>query len=262
MRLARISTLVAVLTGNASEAAAAETAKNFGAGSLRVEIDRSRVDLRARTLEVRANRPPARVTVKVSGAGPGAATTETTHDFRGRAAGETLVVAWPALPDGEPAARIDLKVFDVDDFWVGFSAIPWSVYIPHEEVRFATDLAVIARSEEPKLDASFKLVADALARHRDIGPIRLFIAGHTDTQGGAAHNLKLSQRRAQTIAAWFRRRGLRIPIAFEGFGEHALAVATADETDEPRNRRVDYILAVEEPQIRAAPLRPAWKRVP
>jgi outer membrane protein OmpA-like peptidoglycan-associated protein len=75
--------------------------------------------------------------------------------------------------------------------------------------------------------------------------------------------VKLSQRRAQAIAAWFRKRGLRIPIAFEGFGEHALAVATADDTDEPRNRRVDYILSVEEPQLKASgAFRPAWKRIP
>jgi len=49
---------------------------------------------------------------------------------------------------------------------------------------------------------------------------------------------------------------------YEGFGEQSLAVATPDETDEPRNRRVDYILSVEDPPLKAAGFRPVWKRVP
>jgi hypothetical protein len=38
-------------------------------------------------------------------------------------------------------------------------------------------------------------------------------------------------------------------IAFEGLGERSLLVKTADEVDEPRNRRVDYILALEPPAL-------------
>lgn len=232
-------------------------------GPLRVEVDKSRVDLAARTLPLRMTRPAGKVEVKVYGATARAPLAEEELDFTGRPPGEWLAVTWPALPGGEPAARIDLKVFDADGFYVGLSAVPWSVHIPHEEVNFATDSATITAAEEPKLARSLELIAEALARHRELGPIKLFIAGHTDTQGSAAYNVKLSQRRAQAIAAWFRRRGLRIPIAFEGFGEHAPLVATPDETDEPRNRRVDYILAVEEPALRAAGgFRPAWKRIP
>jgi hypothetical protein len=55
---------------------------------------------------------------------------------------------------------------------------------------------------------------------------------------------------------------LKIPIAFEGFGESALLVKTADEVDEPRNRRADYILSVEEPVFKSSGFRPSWSRVP
>lgn len=231
-------------------------------GPLRVDIDKSRIDVAGRSLELRMNHPAGKVEVKVIGA-TGGAPVETTVDFTGRPAGEPLRVTWPALPGGEAAARIDLRVHDADGFYVGLSAIPWSVHIPHEEVNFATDSAAITNAEVPKLEASLKLIADALAKHRQLGPITLFIAGHTDTVGNPAYNVKLSQRRAQAIAAWFRKRGLRIPIAHEGFGEHAPLVATADEKDEPRNRRVDYILAVEEPRLTAnGPFRPGWKRLP
>jgi outer membrane protein OmpA-like peptidoglycan-associated protein len=79
--------------------------------------------------------------------------------------------------------------------------------------------------------------------------------------GDGAYNMKLSRERARSIAGWFRKRGTHIPIAFEGFGETALAVSTADGVDEPRNRRVDYILSMDEPTMTTTGFRPAWKRV-
>ncbi len=105
----------------------------------------------------------------------------------------------------------------------------------------------------PKLDASYQKIIDAveLARRADPSlPVKLFIAGHTDTVGSTAENRKLSLERARAIATWFHERGLPLPVAYAGFGEEALKVKTADNTDEPRNRRADYIVGVEEPQVR------------
>ncbi|HEY8923491.1 MAG TPA: OmpA family protein, partial [Polyangia bacterium] len=65
----------------------------------------------------------------------------------------------------------------------------------------------------------------------------------------------------QSISRWFKGHGLRIPVAYEGFGESALAVQTADNVDEIRNRRVDYILSIDEPALRATGFRPSWKRL-
>ena len=73
-------------------------------------------------------------------------------------------------------------------------------------------------------------------------PVRLFIAGHTDTVGGNDKNRKLSLARAKAIASYFRKKGIKIPIAFAGFGEEVLKVKTADNTDERANRRADYVL--------------------
>jgi outer membrane protein OmpA-like peptidoglycan-associated protein len=125
--------------------------------------------------------------------------------------------------------------------------MPLSVYIPHEEVIFETDKRENRREEQPNLDASAKLIAEAFAKARTLGPVQLFIAGHTDTVGNELYNMNLSMARAQAIATYLRRKGLRLPILYEGFGERALRVGTADEADEPRNRRVDYVLALEPP---------------
>ena len=62
------------------------------------------------------------------------------------------------------------------------------------------------------------------------------------------------------VAAWFRQHGISIPIAFAGFGETVPAVKTADNVDEPRNRRVDYVLSDGPPQYSGG-LSPAWKQI-
>jgi outer membrane protein OmpA-like peptidoglycan-associated protein len=126
-------------------------------------------------------------------------------------------------------------------------------------VNFATDSAVVTAGEAPKLEASHKLITQALDKHREVGAIKLFILGHTDTVGQPGYNLKLSQARAQSIASWFRKRGLKLPVYFEGMGEQSLLVATPDQTDEPRNRRVEYILSVEGPTLKAVGFKPSWK---
>jgi hypothetical protein len=49
-------------------------------------------------------------------------------------------------------------------------------------------------------------------------------------------------------------------VAFEEFGETALLVETKGEVDEPRNYRVDYILAIETP-VNKKGRTPAWKNL-
>src|SRR6185503_7621425 len=93
---------------------------------------------------------------------------------------------------------------------------------------------VVQGSESPKLEDSFKQISEAIDRHGAFATIQLFIAGHTDTVGDAASNRTLSQQRARSIAGWFRKRGVKIPIKYAGFGEDMLAVQTADEVDEAK----------------------------
>jgi len=67
----------------------------------------------------------------------------------------------------------------------------------------------------------------------------IVVTGHTDTKGPLLQNDDLSRRRAQEVAQLFIER--RFPadrIEAVGRGERELAVPTADEVDEPRNRRV------------------------
>jgi outer membrane protein OmpA-like peptidoglycan-associated protein len=234
-----------------------------GGTRLAVQVEKAKVDLKQHHLEVKMSHPAGKVKITVVGES-GATLADETQDFAGRAAGAPLVVTWSPSSD-EAVATIDVTAYDAQGSWVGVQISPWFVAIPHEDVNFKTDKADIEDSETPKLEAAFTKLNEVLAKDAAHGKqhpgITLFIAGHTDTVGNAGYNLKLSQARARAIAGWFRKRGVRMPISFEGFGETAPAVKTADNVDEPKNRRVDYILSDDPPRYGGA-FSPAWKRIP
>ncbi len=223
--------------------------------ALEVTIDRSKVDLKGRQIEVKLSRAAAKVRIKVVGQS-GAVLAEEEKPFGGAAAGTPLTVTWTPSSD-ETVARIEVYGHDTQGYWAGVAIIPWNVSIPHEEVQFETNSDVLRAPEVPKLEASLQKISEIVAKTSELGKITLFIAGHTDTVGSVEHNLALSRRRARAIAAWFKGRGLKVPVAFEGLGESAPLVKTADQTDEPRNRRVDYILSIEPPRLPSSEA--SWK---
>jgi outer membrane protein OmpA-like peptidoglycan-associated protein len=72
---------------------------------------------------------------------------------------------------------------------------------------------------------------------------RFRIEGHTDTTGPAQANLVLSQRRAEAVVTYLvTRHGIdRGRLEAVGMGEQGLAIPTADQVAEPRNRRVAVV---------------------
>lgn len=225
------------------------------APSLQVTIDRSKVDLANHQLEVKLSRAADKVKLKVIGQS-GAVLAEVEKSFNGAAAGTALVVSWTPSST-EAVARIEVWGHDTEGFYSGVAITPWNVSIPHEDVKFESNSDVIRPSEVPKLEASLQKVTEALTKHAELGKITLYIVGHTDTVGTTEHNVGLSRRRARAIATWFKGRFLKNPIAYEGLGESAPLVKTADEVDEPKNRRVDYILGLEPPRLQSAEV--SWK---
>ena len=68
----------------------------------------------------------------------------------------------------------------------------------------------------------------------------VLVIGHTDTVGDLAGNDRLSAQRAETVKAFLVDIGIPAQrIRTAGRGERELLVPTADEVDEPRNRRVE-----------------------
>ena len=66
------------------------------------------------------------------------------------------------------------------------------------------------------------------------------VTGHTDTSGDAAQNLALGLERARQVRGLLTSTKLgEGNVTIESHGEKNLLVATPDNTDEPRNRRVE-----------------------
>ena len=90
-------------------------------------------------------------------------------------------------------------------------------------------------TEESKLELNKVLGA---MRERPLPDV--LVIGHTDTVGDADDNDRLSAQRAETVKGFLV--GIGIPaqrIRTAGRGERELLVPTADNVDEPRNRRVE-----------------------
>ncbi|MBX7116203.1 MAG: OmpA family protein [Myxococcaceae bacterium] len=224
-------------------------------GPLEIKLEKKDVDLEQRSLTFRLTRPAAKAEVKVRMDTGDMAMNEEVL-FNGAPAGTDLKVTWPKAPG--KVMMIGLKATDTEAFFTGVDLFPWSIDIPHEEVNFDSGKSDIRPEEAPKLDKSLELITDAYSKYSQWADIKLYVLGFTDTVGGTDYNRTLSLNRARSMASYFRKRGLKAPIRYEGFGEQALEVPTPDETDEIRNRRARYILSVEDP-VTDAPIRPRWQ---
>jgi len=71
---------------------------------------------------------------------------------------------------------------------------------------------------------------------------RLTVTGHTDTVGSDAYNMRLSRRRAESVAAELEKDGIpSSEIEIVAKGKRDLLVPTADGVKEPQNRRVQIV---------------------
>ena len=98
------------------------------------------------------------------------------------------------------------------------------VYFPFDQSILTTDAQAVVQSA-----ASYATQGNAT---------RIVVVGHTDTSGSAAYNVRLSERRARTVADALVGLGVSPgTLAVDWKGEQGLAVATPDGVKEPLNRR-------------------------
>ncbi len=109
-----------------------------------------------------------------------------------------------------------------------------AVFIPSaKRFQFAHDSADLP----PNADATIAEIAKVMQERPEIQ--RMEIEGHASTKGAAPYNVGLTEKRARNIGLALTQKGIDenrlVPI---GYGEYCPAVQTADEIDEPKNRRV------------------------
>lgn len=76
--------------------------------------------------------------------------------------------------------------------------------------------------------------------------VKLEIAGHTDSIGSDAQNQSISERRAASVVAWLRDKGIsRDQLVAVGYGEDRPIVANDTPENRARNRRIEFTALVD-----------------
>lgn len=105
-----------------------------------------------------------------------------------------------------------------------------------QDILFAVDSATL----RPDLRRDLNIVASSLGNYPDSTVI---VTGHTDNTGSAAHNQRLSERRAESVAAELMANGVpsrRIVTRGAGFTQPVASNDTA--AGRAQNRRVEIVI--------------------
>jgi OmpA-OmpF porin, OOP family len=102
-----------------------------------------------------------------------------------------------------------------------------------KDIKFEIDKAVLMHNSYPKLDEIVKI----LKTHPDI---EVEIQGHTDSTASEAHNMDLSQRRAETVMKYLQSQGVAASrMTAKGYGESRPIDTNDTDKGRTNNRRVE-----------------------
>jgi outer membrane protein OmpA-like peptidoglycan-associated protein len=114
---------------------------------------------------------------------------------------------------------------------------------PRQQPATARNYLVFFDFNKSDLTENARSVVDQAATNAKSNNVtRLNVTGYTDTVGSDAYNMRLSHRRAESVASELEARGVpSSEIAIFAKGKHDLLVPTADGVREPQNRRVQIV---------------------
>lgn len=142
---------------------------------------------------------------------------------------ERTIPLQPVVVAAAPAAPLPLVVVRETHLDV-VAAVDDSFY-------FDVDTATLRPESFPVLAE----IARTLQEHPEIRRVR--VEGHCDERGTEAHNLDLSRRRAEAVAAWLVAHGVETDrLETAGYGEARPRVQGTGEAAWSRNRRVDFLV--------------------
>jgi OOP family OmpA-OmpF porin len=165
--------------------------------------------------------------------------------------GDGVIDRLDQCPDTPRGARVDARGCELDSDGDGVvdrldrcpdtptgtavdqHGCPKPVIIELRGVHFDNDMAVLRPDARVILDA-------AVTTLRQNPGIRVEIAGHTDGVGTDAHNLDLSQRRAQAVLDYFVARGIAADrLSARGYGKSEPIADNDTAEGRAANRRVE-----------------------
>lgn len=151
--------------------------------------------------------------------------------------GDNYIISVKSLNDTTKYSQINVPALGEDEYF----SEPFGVNIKFEPARsyrldnvhFDTDKATL----RPDSYTELKELLDYLQRHDDVN---IEIAGHTDNAGTDAHNLKLSQDRANTIRTYLISKGIKAGrVTAKGYGAGQPVADNATEEGRQQNRRTE-----------------------
>jgi iron complex outermembrane receptor protein len=121
-----------------------------------------------------------------------------------------------------------------------------AAYVPPPVVAPATtpkSYLVFFDFNKSDLTSQATAIVDQAAKNAGPAKVtKLEVTGHTDTVGSDAYNMRLSRRRAESVAAQLEKDGIpSSEIEIVAKGKRDLLVPTADGVKEPQNRRVQIV---------------------
>ncbi len=153
----------------------------------------------------------------------------------------------PVVP--EPVAPVDCSTLDSDNDGVNdcidkcagtiagskVDAAGCPVSLELKGVNFEYDSA--------KLTQNAMFVLDGVAQSLINYPVKdeLEVHGHTSSEGSNAYNLKLSQKRSQSVANYLASKGVTNRLHAKGYGESQPIADNRTEQGREQNRRVELI---------------------
>ncbi len=91
--------------------------------------------------------------------------------------------------------------------------------------------------------ASQNIIADFAEFLKSNPKVEVSIHGHTDSEGGAESNMKLSDDRAHAVYDWLIRSGINAKrISYKGFGQTKPLVPNDTEEGKAQNRRTEFVI--------------------
>lgn len=86
------------------------------------------------------------------------------------------------------------------------------------------------------------ILDQAAASLKEWGDVKVEVAGHTDSVSSDVHNLRLSQRRAETVRVYLISKGIAADrLTAKGYGESSPVAGNDTEEGRYKNRRVELV---------------------
>jgi outer membrane protein OmpA-like peptidoglycan-associated protein/CheY-like chemotaxis protein len=119
-----------------------------------------------------------------------------------------------------------------------------------ETIRFAERI-LFEKSKSVIKEESSALLDEIVARiQRQKGVQKISIEGHSDSEGAEAFNVELSRLRAEAVKTYLADNGIaKNVLSAAGFGSSRPLVSDDKPTEQGKNRRVEFVLAIESNEV-------------